>query len=76
MENKLIIELFGWLCTTLVLTGFTLNANGKLKPALIIWIIGDIGWILYDYFINNFSHATLSFVIIFINVYGLYKLKT
>lgn len=67
------IETIGWTATILVLLGFWLNANKKLTYALIIWIIGDIGWIIYDYLINNWSHATLSTIIIFINLYGLYK---
>lgn len=67
------IELLGWVATLLVLVGFWLNADKKLKYALIIWIIGDIAWIIYDYLINNWSHATLSTIIIFINLYGLFK---
>lgn len=67
------IEILGWLCTILVLIGFLLNANKKLYWALIVWIIGDIGWIIYDYFIDNWSHATLSSVIILINLFGLHK---
>lgn len=63
----------GWSATILVLLGFWLNADKKLTYALIIWIIGDIGWIVYDYLIDNWSHATLSTIIIFINLYGLYK---
>jgi membrane-bound ClpP family serine protease len=70
-----IIEILGWLCTLLVLVGFIFNANKKLVVALIIWIIGDVGWIIYDFYINNFSHATLSTAIILINSYGLYKTK-
>jgi len=70
-----VIEVTGWICTMLVLLGFLLNANKHLKYALIVWIVGDIGWIWYDYCINNWSHATLSTIIILINVYGLWKIK-
>ena len=42
---------------------------------MIAWIIGDTGWIVYDYLINNFSHLTLSVVIIAINMYGIYRLQ-
>lgn len=65
------IEILGWLSTILVLIGFWFNANSKLYLALIIWIIGDIGWIIYDIAINNYSHCTLSTIIILINGYGL-----
>lgn len=71
----MIIEFLGWICTLIVLLGFILNANKKLIPALVVWIIGDVGWIVYDYFIDNFSHASLSTAIILINAYGLYKIK-
>ena len=71
----MIIEILGWICTLIVLLGFILNANKKLVTALIVWIIGDVGWIVYDYFIDNFSHAFLSTSIILINSYGLYKTR-
>ena len=69
------MELFGWICTIMIVIGFILNSIGKLKYAIYVWIIGDIGWILYDISIRNYSHLALSIIIIIINVYGLYKLK-
>lgn len=69
----MITSVLGWFSTILILVGFLTNANKKFTIALIIWIIGDVGWIIYDYLINNWSHATLSTIIIFINLYGLYK---
>jgi hypothetical protein len=69
------IQILGWLSTILVLVGFVLNAKQKLYLALIIWIIGDIGWIVYDILIDNYSHMTLSTIIILINSYGIFKIK-
>jgi hypothetical protein len=69
------MELLGWICTIMIVIGFILNSIGKLKYAIYVWIIGDIGWILYDLSIRNYSHLALSIIIIIINVYGLYKLK-
>ena len=69
------IEVLGWVSTLLVLIGFYLNANQRLIPALIVWIIGDVGWIIYDIVINNYSHMTLSTIIILINSYGIFKQK-
>jgi hypothetical protein len=69
------MELFGWICTIMIIIGFILNSIGNLKYAIYVWIIGDIGWILYDISIRNYSHLALSIIIIIINVYGLYKLK-
>ena len=66
------IDLLGWLSTVLVLMGYVLNARQYTLYAMIAWIIGDTGWIVYDFFINNFSHLVLSLIIITINVYGMY----
>jgi hypothetical protein len=71
------IELLGWLSTALVLAGYIFNARQLTKLAMYTWIIGDIGWIVYDLFIDNISHMVLSLVIILINLYGIYNnLKT
>lgn len=67
------IEILGWICTLLVLAGYILNANSNYFIALIVWCVGDVGWIIYDYNIHNWSHAALSSTIILINVLGLYK---
>jgi hypothetical protein len=69
------MEWLGWICTALVLVGFLLNSNQKLKYAIFVWCVGDIGWIIYDMSINNISHAVLSGVIILLNIYGLYTIK-
>ena len=69
------IEILGWASTGLVLLGYICNAQRLTMYAMIAWIIGDTGWIVYDFFINNISHLVLSFVIISINVYGMYNIK-
>jgi|TARA_R110000796_G_scaffold126380_7_gene241168 hypothetical protein len=68
------IELLGWISTGLVLLGYICNAKQLTYVAMITWIIGDTGWIIYDFFIDNLSHLVLSFVIIAINIYGMYNL--
>ena len=68
------IESIGWFSTSLVLIGYILNARQLTRYAMYAWIIGDIGWITYDFFINNFSHLVLSLVIIIINLYGIWNL--
>jgi hypothetical protein len=68
------IEILGWFSTALVLAGYVSNAKGWTKAAMITWIVGDTGWITYDFFINNISHLVLSLVIIAINIYGIYRL--
>jgi hypothetical protein len=68
------IEILGWVSTALVLAGYVSNAKGWTKAAMITWIVGDTGWITYDFFIDNISHLVLSLVIIAINIYGIYRL--
>lgn len=69
------IELLGWFSTALVLVGYIMNARGNSNVAMLTWIVGDTGWIVYDFFIDNFSHLVLSLVIISINLYGIYRIK-
>ena len=68
------IELLGWTSTGLVLLGYICNARGNSKLAMITWIVGDTGWITYDFFIDNISHLVLSLIIIAINVYGIIRI--
>jgi len=70
------IEILGWICTMLVLLGFMFNSNQKHKLAFVTWIVGDLGWIYYDYQIDNWSHAVLSAAIILINAFGYIKNKS
>lgn len=71
------IEVLGWLSTVLVLAGYMFNAYQYNKLAMYTWIIGDLGWIIYDLFISNVSHMVLSLIIIVINLFGIYNnLKT
>jgi hypothetical protein len=69
----MIVEILGWISTALVLAGYILNARGLDKSAMILWIVGDVGWITYDIFIQNISHMVLSLVIIIINLYGIHN---
>ncbi len=69
------IELLGWGSTALVLLGYIMNARGNSNIAMITWIVGDTGWIVYDFFIDNVSHLVLSLIIIAINVYGIIRIK-
>jgi hypothetical protein len=68
------IQAIGWISTALVLAGYITNAKGYAKWAMLTWIVGDIGWITYDVYIQNYSHLALSGVIIVINLYGIYRL--
>jgi len=71
----MMIEVLGWVSTALVLIGYVLNAKNIRNGAMITWIIGDIGWVVYDVYIANISHMALSFIIISINLYGIFLQK-
>jgi len=66
--------LVGWICTVLVLVGYYLNSIQKYLPAMLVWSLGDIGWIVYDFYIDNISHLALSGTIIILNGYGIYRI--
>lgn len=68
------IEVLGWVGTLLVLIGYWANSNSQHRLAMLTWIVGDVLWITYDIFIENWSHMVLSLVIIGINIYGIYKI--
>jgi hypothetical protein len=70
----MLISLLGWVSTALVLLGFGANAYGARMLSIVIWIIGDIGWISYDLLIANHSHMFLSIIIIFINLIAFIRL--
>jgi len=68
------VEILGWFSTVMILLGALVNARGRSLYAMVIWILGDLCWLVYDVFIFNYSHLTLCLVIIIINVYGIYRL--
>tara|TARA_Y100000389_G_scaffold190665_1_gene215738 strand:- start:1502 stop:1723 length:222 start_codon:yes stop_codon:yes gene_type:complete len=70
----MLASLLGWVSTVLVLIGFGANASGARVLAIIIWILGDLGWIAYDLLITNYSHMFLSIIIIFINSIAIFRL--
>lgn len=67
------MEFIGWASTALVLIGYFFNANQNRVAAFTTWIVGDIGWIVYDIYIDNLSHLVLSSAIISLNIYGIIK---
>ena len=68
------MEVLGWISTALILLGYISNSKGWHQYAMVTWIIGDIGWIVYDIYIHNISHMVLSLIIIGINLYGVYRI--
>ena len=67
------LEYLGWIATALVLIGFWANSKNQRFLAFITWIVGDVLWIIYDVYIDNWSHLCLSAVIIGFNLFGIYN---
>lgn len=67
------LESLGWLSTIMILLGYYFNSKSNRTAAFITWIAGDFGWVIYDLYISNWSHMLLSFIIIFLNLYGMYS---
>lgn len=68
------MEYLGWAATFIVLLGFWLNAKRYVLSACVSWIIGDIGWVIYNIHISNWSHMTLAGIIVIINSYAIYNI--
>ena len=64
-----VIELIGWLATSLSLLGIFLNAK-KIIACWWVWIVSDVAWIIY--FLNPVDPQSLVLWIVFIgfNIYG------
>ncbi|MBT3479631.1 MAG: hypothetical protein HOA15_02770 [Candidatus Marinimicrobia bacterium] len=63
------IELLGWIATALLLIGYYLNAKKNLNSWL-VWLVGNSVMLIYALFINSYSVAFLSVVLVFLNIYG------
>lgn len=68
--------ILSWICTILILLGFYLNARQKLKLALITWMFADVGWVIFNFHIQNYAGLFQCAVIILINLYGIYHART
>jgi hypothetical protein len=65
------IDILGWFATLLVLSGYLLNAGRKHFTAVVVWLVGDVSWIIYDVYRGIYPHLALSCVIICINLYAI-----
>ena len=63
------IELLGWIATALLLIGYYLNAKKNLNSWL-VWLVGNSVMLIYALFIDSYSVAFLSVVLVFLNIYG------
>ena len=65
----MIIDLIGWLGTTMILIGYYLYAK-KYKTCFYVWGIGNIAFLIYSYLINATPQIAVSFFVLGMNIYG------
>ena len=65
----MIIDLIGWLGTTMIMIGYYLNAK-KYKMCFYVWGIGNVAFLIYSYLINAIPQIAVSFFVLGMNVYG------
>ncbi|MBT4207355.1 hypothetical protein HOE22_03320 [Candidatus Woesearchaeota archaeon] len=65
----MIIDLIGWLGTTMIMIGYYLNAK-KYKMCFYVWGIGNVAFLIYSYLINAIPQIAVSVFVLGMNVYG------
>ena len=69
-----IIEILGWVATTILLIGYFLNAR-KQTISWLFWIVGNTILGIYAYLISSMSVVALSVILVGLNIYGFYSWK-
>jgi len=69
-----IIEILGWVATTILLIGYFLNAR-KQTISWLFWIVGNTIMGIYAYLISSMSVVALSVILVGLNIYGFYSWK-
>lgn len=60
-----------WICSAISIIGAILNAR-KNKWGFIVWIIGNVGWIIADIHYGMFEQIPVWIVFSAISAYGFY----
>ena len=63
------IELIGWIATAILLLGYYLNANKQIS-SWAFWFIGNGIMLVYALLIQSYSVASLSVILMGLNIYG------
>lgn len=66
--------MLGWILATLSIIGGIRNAQGRID-GFYLWIIANIGWMVYDVLTKQYSQLVLFFVYTITSIYGIYKWK-
>lgn len=72
MNTQLMIELFGYLGSFLVLISFLMTSVFKLR---IVNTIGSVIFMIYAFIIHSYPTAIMNFCLVLINLYYLWKLS-
>ena len=70
--NQTLITLISWILTTLSVIGAIRNAQGKID-GFYIWVVSNVGWIVYDIVTNQPAQIALFSVYAVISLYGILK---
>lgn len=63
--------IISWLITAISLTGAIFNAKGNIW-GFYIWIPANIGWVVYDFAIEQPAQASLFIAYTIITLFGIY----
>jgi hypothetical protein len=63
------INLLGWLATSLILLGYYLNAKQDTS-SWIVWFVGNLCMLVYSIFISAWPQVGLAVALLCLNVYG------
>jgi len=72
--QDIMIDILGWLGTTLILIAYYLNAK-KYISSWILWCVGNLCMLIYGYYINSHPQVFLAFVLMILNIYGYFSWK-
>jgi hypothetical protein len=79
IDNKLLIELIGWIASVLIVASYSLNISGKLPTTskLYVWanIFGGIFFVINTYFHQAYPSMVVNIVWVVIAIVMLVKKK-
>ena len=65
----MIVDLIGWLGTTMIMVGYYLIAK-KYNTCFYVWGIGNVAFLIYSYLIGAIPQIAVSIFVLGMNVYG------
>ena len=68
------INLLGWIATSLILLGYYLNAKHDTS-SWIVWFVGNLCMLVYSLLISAWPQVGLAIALLCLNVYGYIEWK-